>query len=213
LARELDVRRLLVPAQAGVLSALGLARSGFRRDFARTLLWGGDELTWNRLQTEYQALREQAAAVLAADGLALASLGPRGELELRYPGQSYSLNVPLTPNFRLDFHQRHRRLYGHDFPERHPEAVVLRLHLAAPAPAGAIPAFPRVTPPRLDLPRETELRLPGGVTRAPLYHREALAVGDSFPGPALVLEDFATLLVLPGFRAEVLAGGHLLLQG
>lgn len=162
LARELDVGRLLVPAQAGVLSALGLARSGFRRDFALTLLRGGPELTWQRLQAGYQALREQAGTELAAAGLALDSLGQGGELELRYPGQSYTLSVPLTPNFRQDFHQRHRRLYGHDFPDRRPEAVVLRLHAAAPAPAGAMPALQMVAPRRLELPRETEIRLPEG---------------------------------------------------
>jgi 5-oxoprolinase (ATP-hydrolysing) len=47
----------------------------------------------------------------------------------------------------------------------------------------------------------------------PLHWRPELPVGDSLPGPALLLEDFATLLVLPGFRAEVLTGGHLLLTG
>jgi N-methylhydantoinase A/oxoprolinase/acetone carboxylase beta subunit len=213
LARDLEVRRLLAPAQAGVLSALGLARSGFRRDFARTLLWSRSELTWSRLQAEYQTLREQAGAELAAAGLAPKAMGQSGELELRYPGQSYALGVPLTPDFRRDFHRRHLRLYGHNFPDRGPEAVVLRLHAAAPAPAGPIPAMQTVAPGRPDLPRQAEIILAEGPVRAPLHHRAALARGDSFQGPALVLDDFATLLVLPGFRAEVLAGGHLLLQG
>ena len=47
----------------------------------------------------------------------------------------------------------------------------------------------------------------------PLRWRPELPVGDSLPGAALVLEELATLLVLPGFRAEGLTGGHLLLTG
>ena len=211
LARELEMGRILVPAQAGVLSALGMALAGFRRDFARTLLLSGPRLTWQSLQGDYQALRRQALNELAADGLEVGALRLTGELELRYPGQSYTLSVPMVPQFREAFHQRHRGLYGHNFPERDPEVVVLRLHAVAPAPGGKIPPFKTVAPSPISLPRKAELWLSAGPARVPLYQRAELAVGDSWPGPALVLEDFATLLVLPGFRAEVLAGGHLLL--
>lgn len=211
LARELEIGRILVPAQGGVLSALGMALAGFRRDFAQTLLLSGPRLTWERLQGDYQALRRQALNELAADGLEVGALSLSGELELRYPGQSYTLSVPMVPQFREAFHQRHRGLYGHNFPEREPEVVVLRLYAAAPTSGGKIPPFKTVALSPISLPRGAELWLSEGPARVPLYQRAELAVGDSWPGPALVLEDFATLLVLPGFRAEVLAGGHLLL--
>jgi N-methylhydantoinase A/oxoprolinase/acetone carboxylase beta subunit len=213
LARELEVGRILLPAQAGVLSALGLALAGFRRDFARTLWLRGPWLTWERLQAAYQALCREALEELAADGLEVGALTLSGELELRYPGQSYTLSVPLAPQFREAFHQRHLGLYGHNFPERRPEVVVLRLHAMAPAPTGRVPPFRPAAPHPVDLPPEAEIRLPEGLIRAPLYRRPELAEGDFLPGPALVLEEFATLLVLPGFRAKVLAGGHLLLTG
>jgi N-methylhydantoinase A/oxoprolinase/acetone carboxylase beta subunit len=213
LARELQMERILVPAQAGVLSALGMARAGFRRDFAQTLLLGGPELNWERLQAADQTLRRQALEELEAASRGASSLTISSELELRYPGQSYTLTVPFGPRFRQDFHRRHQTLYGHHFPERQPEAVVIRLHVAAPAPAGPIPSLRTVTAPRpFNLPREAEIHLPGGPARVPLYQRPELAVGAVISGPALVLEDFATLLILPGFRAEVLAGGHLLLK-
>lgn len=213
LARELQMARLLVPAQAGVLSALGMARASFRRDFAQTLLLGGLELTWKRLQAVEKTLRRQALKELEAAGQMGAALTLTSELELRYPGQSYTLTVPFGPRFRQDFHRRHQTLYGHHFPDRQPEAVVLRMHAAAPVPAGPIPTLRTVTAPlSLNLPREAEIHLSDGPTRVTLYQRPELAVGEAITGPALVLEDFATLLVLPGFRAEVLAGGHLLLK-
>jgi N-methylhydantoinase A len=141
LARELEVRRLLLPAQAGVLSALVLAQAGFRRDFARTLLLSGPSLTWERLQMAYNDLRREALEELAADGLEVGALTRSGELELRYPGQSYTLSLPLNPQFREAFKQSHLVLYGHNFLEPHLEAVVLRLHAVDPVPAGRLPSF------------------------------------------------------------------------
>jgi N-methylhydantoinase A/oxoprolinase/acetone carboxylase beta subunit len=50
-----------------------------------------------------------------------------------------------------------------------------------------------------------------GPASLPLYYRPQLPPGYAFWGPALVLEDYASLLVLPGFRGEVLPQGHVLL--
>jgi N-methylhydantoinase A len=213
LARDLEVRRVLVPAQAGVLSALGMALAGHRRDFARTLLLKGQQLSWERLQEELAGLKQQGLAEVAADGLDTARLVAAGELELRYPGQSYTLTTPWGPEFREEFHRRHRRLYGHAFPEREVEAVVLRLHLTMPEPYTRLPALGPVARRSLSLPREGGVWLDQRPVNMPLYYRPELKGGAVFSGPALVLEDHATLLIGEGFEAEVLQGGHLLLRG
>jgi N-methylhydantoinase A/oxoprolinase/acetone carboxylase beta subunit len=208
LARDLEVRQILVPAQAGVLSALGMALAGFRRDFARTLLLTEPHLSWARLKEEFSSLTRIGLAEVTADGLDPEPLAATGELEMRYPGQSYTLTVPLTPNFREEFHQRHRRLYGHAFPDRELEAVVLCLHLSLPSPDTGLPVLAPVGRRRLSLPRSGTVWLPQGPVTAPLYYRPALAPGMVFSGPALVLEDHSTLLVLDGFQGEVLDQGH-----
>jgi N-methylhydantoinase A/oxoprolinase/acetone carboxylase beta subunit len=212
LARDLEVRQILVPAQAGVLSALGMALAGCRRDFARTLLLQEPHLSWGRLQKEFWSLKKVGLAEMAADGLEPEGLAAAGELELRYPGQSYTLTVPLAPNFRTEFHDRHRRLYGHDFPDRELEAVVLRLHLSMPSPDSGLPVLAPVGRRRLRLPRSGTVWLPPGPVSAPLYYRPALPAGFAFAGPALVLEDHSTLLVLDGFQGEVLDQGHVRLR-
>jgi N-methylhydantoinase A/oxoprolinase/acetone carboxylase beta subunit len=209
LARDLEVRKVLVPAQAGVLSALGMALAGHRRDFARTLLLTGPHLTWERLQEEFSGLRHHGQAELAADGLDPARLAAAGELELRYPGQSYTLTAPFSADFREEFHRRHQRLYGHAFPDREVEAVVLRLSLTLPAPSASLPRLAPVANRRPQLPRSGTVWLPRGPVSVPVYYRPDLKGGMVFSGPALVLEDHATLLVAQGFQAEVLDQGHL----
>jgi N-methylhydantoinase A len=213
LARELGIRRVLLPAQAGVLSALGMALAGLRRDFARTLLWQGPRLTWGSVREAYDDLMAEGLAEMAADGLDPETIRVMGELQLRYLGQTYTLGVPWGPNFLEEFHARHRRLYGHNFPSRPVEVVVLRLHCLAPEPPVFLrplkPVFPAAA---LDLPQRVSVWLPAGPTVTPVYYRPELPSDFVCTGPALVAEDFATTLVFPGFRAQIMGGGHLVLN-
>jgi N-methylhydantoinase A len=212
LALELDLRRILVPAQAGVLSALGMALAGLRRDWTRTLLLSGPGLTWARLQQEFQSLKQQGLAEMRGEGSPVAGLSVCGEMELRYRGQSDTLTVPCRPDFLATFHGRHRHLYGHDFPHREVEVLSLRLNFLAPAPPAQLPGLAPRSSPRISLPRSGRVWLPEGPATLPIYERRELQPGVALAGPALVVEDYATLLILPGFRTAVLPQGHLLLS-
>ncbi|MEW6388575.1 MAG: hydantoinase/oxoprolinase family protein, partial [Thermodesulfobacteriota bacterium] len=213
LAQELEIDRILIPAQAGVLSALGLALSGLRRDFSRTLLLSGGRLTRENLEKEYQCLKERGLEELAGDGLRPEELTVTGELEMRYLGQTYTLRVPWGRDFQEAFQTRHLRVYGHHFPEKEVEAVVLRLHFLAPEPGAELPAFKSMGGGRTpDLPSRHRVWLPEGLQEIPLVYRPRLAPGAVFAGPTLILEDFAALLVLPGFRGKVTAPGHIFLR-
>jgi N-methylhydantoinase A len=121
------------------------------------------------------------------------------------------LKTPLTPGFLEEFHRRHRLLYGHAFPDREVEAVVLRLFFQGPEASGSLPALQSVRLSQVRLPREGKVWFPKGAVSVPFYYLPELPSGRCLEGPALVLDDYATLLVWPGFRGEVLESGHLLL--
>lgn len=214
LARELGIRRLLVPAHAGVLSALGLALAAWRRDFSATLLLSGPALTWERLATAARELEARGRAEVAADDLPPAGFTVTGEVELRYRGQSDTLAVPLAPDFRRRFIARHRLLYGHAWEDRELEAVTLRLHFLGPEPLKALPPLSPAGPgPRPVAATSRRLILPDGEAHEiPFVWRPELAPGESLRGPALIGEDFATHLLLGGFEAWVTPEGHLLIE-
>src|SRR4051795_6209174 len=81
LAEELGIEAVLVPAAAGVLSALGLAAGDERRD---------------RVVSYVRPLLEVRADLPAA-----------GEADLRYRGQSFELTVPLGGDLADEFHRAH----------------------------------------------------------------------------------------------------------
>ena len=99
LADELEISTVLVPAAAGVLSALGLVASDERRDHVRTYL------------SPLAEAREVPAA---------------GEADLRYAGQSFELTVPLGGDLAAEFHRAHEERYGYADPEREIELVAVR---------------------------------------------------------------------------------------
>jgi N-methylhydantoinase A len=107
LAEELEIGTVLVPAAAGVLSALGLAASDERRDHVRTYL-----------------------VPLAEAG----ELPAEGEADLRYAGQSFELTVPLGSDISESFHRAHEERYGYSDRGRAIELVAIRTAEVRPGP-------------------------------------------------------------------------------
>jgi N-methylhydantoinase A len=107
LAEELGSSTVLVPAAAGVLSALGLAAGQERRDAVRSFLVPLDEA---------------------------GELPTAGEADLRYAGQSFELTVPLQQSLAEAFHRAHEERYGYADPDRTIELVAVRTADVQPAP-------------------------------------------------------------------------------
>jgi N-methylhydantoinase A len=107
LAEELGIGKVLVPAAAGVLSALGLVASEERRDRVRS----------------YVIPFEEA-------GL----LPPSGHVDLRYKGQSFELTVPLEGDPVESFHRAHEERYGYAERDRPIELVAVRTADVTPGP-------------------------------------------------------------------------------
>ena len=112
LAEELGAEAVLVPAAAGVLSALGLAASEERRD---------------RVVSHVRPLAE--AGELPAEG----------EADLRYQGQSFELTVRLGGDLAERFHRAHEERYGYADRGRDVELVAVRTAEVTPGPELALP--------------------------------------------------------------------------
>ncbi|MBD0330561.1 MAG: hydantoinase/oxoprolinase family protein [Thermoleophilia bacterium] len=122
LAEELEIGTVLVPAAAGVLSALGLVAGDERRDGVRSYV-----------------------VPLAEAG----ELPEAGEADLRYAGQSFELTVALGPQLAERFHRAHEERYGYADRHRPLELVAVRTAEIRPGPDLELPPAPplRVTGP------------------------------------------------------------------
>ncbi|MGN6431687.1 MAG: hydantoinase/oxoprolinase family protein [Gaiellaceae bacterium] len=112
LAEELEIGRVLVPAAAGVLSALGLVASDERRDRV---------VTYVRPLGEVDDLPDEGAA------------------DLRYAGQSFELTVPIQPGLAEAFHRAHEERYGYADRGREVELVAVRTAETSRGPEFELP--------------------------------------------------------------------------
>ncbi len=112
LAEELEIGTVLVPAAAGVLSALGLVASEERRDRVVPYVRPLDEVE---------------------------DLPAEGAADLRYAGQSFELTVPIQPCLAEAFHRAHEERYGYADRGREVELVAVRTAETKPGPEFDLP--------------------------------------------------------------------------
>jgi len=121
LAAQLEMKTVIVPKHAGVLSALGMLAADCVRDFSQSTL-GRDP------DEAFRELEARAAREFAAEKLPEAHF--ERQIDLRYQGQSFEITVPYADRDR--FHDAHRKLYTYDHPDRAVEAVTARIRAVAP---------------------------------------------------------------------------------
>ncbi|MEV4582135.1 hydantoinase/oxoprolinase family protein [Nonomuraea jabiensis] len=218
LAEEVGIAHIVVPPTAATFCALGAAGADLRRDFARSLRRPLDAASATRLAGVLAELSARAQEWLAEQN---GEARLRGRLsfaaDMRYSGQAYELRVDLDPD-RLDaeavseaFHAEHERLYGFRDQSATIELGTARLGVVGPV-AGLPPAAVR---PGTGAPRPTARRrvlLAGAWHDAHVHARESLGVGDAFDGPAIVEQDDTTVVVPPGWSADVDEAGNLHLR-
>jgi len=213
LAQKLRIPTVIVPKNAGVLSALGMLLSDTVKDYSVSVLRAGDRIRASELDRLFRPLLREAAQDLRKEGFLGPGMRLLRSLDVRYIGQSYELTVPFSSGFRGDFHRLHLRRYGYADEVRPVEVVNLRVkavgvtekpRLAEIEPKGKDPKAARID-------RRT-MRFDGRSQGADVYAREKLGAGNVISGPALVLDYESTAVVPPRFVCRVDRFGNLILK-
>lgn len=213
IARELGVRRVLVPRFPGLLSAIGLLLSDLRFDSVRTFpclleTTGTEEV--ERMLTEMVA---EAVARVHGEGF---ETNPTiiASLDMRYERQNWDMSVIVdldhlsVADVTGRFDREHERLYGFALPGERHELINLRCTAVGAIKDTAalldklVPVFPdRPGAPKGSRPVYDEVRQE--TVKAPVYERETLTQGQEIAGIAIIDEPDSTLYVPSDARAQV----------
>lgn len=210
LAEALRIPKVIVPTFPGALSALGILWSDVVKDYSRTVLWRmKDLLPHSKLDVEFAAMEKTASREFEFehwDGI------PRfiRTADLRYSGQGYELNLPLTKHLLRDFAEEHRRRYGYVHDQREIEIVTLRLRavLKTGGPA-RLPVMRATRRSRRNSSIESPVLFDGKRLPTKIYSRTDLRVQRKYLGPAVVTEYSATTVVPPGTTFAIDRVGNL----
>ncbi len=215
-ARRLEIRRVVLPRMAAVLSAWGMLATDLRYEVVRTHI--GDAKTIGA-----PALRK-VFGQMEAEGrkrLAEAFKGPvrvHRAVDMRYGEQIFEIGVSLdgvdldAPDAMKEvverFHRRHEELYTYSVRDQ--EVVLVNARVSVVGELPELPQEPALPPRPAALPRGRRDAYLGGEWRAvPVFDLESVAPGQAVDGPGIVEAATTTVLLRAGERAVVTPLGWL----
>ncbi len=210
IARELGIRRILVPPRPGVFSAVGLLQARLECHAKKTYLRRTRDLEPGALQAQLGGLKADAREGLGSDALRDSPFEFEAWAEMRYVGQGFELPVPLPARVgpwavwqrRLDeaFEAEHERTYGHR--TGNPTEVV---HLRVISREIDQPPFPtdgyEATDGGHPTIRSAYFGERFGLVPTPIVRRSDLSMEPAI-GPFVVEDYDATTVVPPDFTAR-----------
>jgi N-methylhydantoinase A len=198
LARALGIPRVLVPAMPGALSALGILGADVVRDYSRTVMASAVDLL---LEKHFSELEASGSAEFGSEGMI--GMSTRSA-DLRYAGQGYEINVPAGPEMLAQFHDAHRKRYGHADENRRVEVVNVRVRMISASEPISFPQQSAGAPSwEHAVLKKKKVMFGNEWIDTAVLDRNLLQPGNAFAGPAIVHEYSATTVVPPGCRASV----------
>jgi N-methylhydantoinase A len=212
LAREVGIRRVIIPALPGGMCALGCLVADLRADFVRT--WGkeANESGGVDFQATLEELERRARAWIESERVPVDAVRYEASAEMRYKGQSFEISVPIRgvytlPEVLARFHDRYRAIYGYADEHAPVEVVDLRVQIVGETPK---PRLRAAAPETGSAQRGTRsVFYEGRRVDAGVYDRTRLQPGDELLGAAIVEQYDTTTFVPPGFRLRVDQSGNL----
>jgi N-methylhydantoinase A len=224
IAREIGIRKVLIPFAPGYFSAYGMLFGDLRYDYVRSVFRKLDELSFDEIEEMYAAMEAEGRAAIGQSAVTPESIVIERGADMRYVGQEHAVTVELPSEFfqrqdRAAIKQRfdavHAVRYGTSAPKEPADIVSLRATVS-----GRMRKPPRNTveegaasPTNRALRATKKVYFRGsGYVTTPVFRRPLLQRGNRIEGPALVEEHASTTVIQPGDVATVDQYGNLQLS-
>lgn len=216
LAKLLKISRILVPAGAGVASALGFLVAAPAIDLVRSGVARLSGVDWDRVARHYAEMEAEARRLLAEAGAREEEIVFRRSADMRYVGQGFDIPVPLPDSLdeqsiQAAFLDAYQRLFDRRVEGPPTEVLSWRLHATAtrpevPAVLGAAESGDSRKGSRLAWFPQT------GLIETAVHDRYRLQPGVQLRGPAVVEERESTTVIGPDASFMLDAQGNLVIE-
>lgn len=222
ISRRLGCRKILVPPNAGVFSAVGLLVAPVMTDAVRTFYTRIEGADWVEIDRIYDDLATLTSRALIQTGIPHEDIEFERRADMRYVGQGFEVTTPLPAVFGVgtteatvqSFYDIYDELFGHHLTNVGVEALTWRLRATAPPPSPPISRRTNGTDTN-GIPKNTRrVYFPdsGEFHEVPVIDDATLSAGQELKGPALIEQSGCTTVIGPneGFIAD--AHGNLLIS-
>ncbi|WP_088835153.1 hydantoinase/oxoprolinase family protein [Paenibacillus tyrfis] len=224
-AKALDMRTILVPTAPGATAAAGLLYSDVRVDHVITDVQSEDMLDIERLNDEFEQLRERAMDDLEQQGFGSGRVQLQAFLDMRYVGQAFEIRVSLPIEDQAvtsaihsalkNFHAIHENQYGYAYENKTLVEIVnigvTGFGLLAPPSLRPKAVSNKQWSDLLKGVRQLYISETSSYVDCPVYERPMEPMAEPLAGPAVIAQYDTTTVVEPGWTVHVNEYGHLLI--
>jgi len=215
IARELSIKKIIVPPMSGNFSAVGLVIADIQHDYVKTFAQKEPEIDPDELLGYFQEMENEGIRQLISEKVSEKDIVITWSADLRYDGQSWELNTPISRTRTLtkedlrkmakDFNQLHQQVYSYSEPNEVVEFVILRVRIIGKNPTLALPreeVSTSLVSAKWDHVRDVFFENTGW-QKVPVHLRKNLPAGQKIVGPYIVEEPISTTLIPPDFNAFI----------
>lgn len=212
LAERLQMAGVIIPRNAGVLSAFGLLLADSIKDYSLSFINTVGSADERVMDAKFKAMEAHGFEDLKHDGFGHEKICMQRSVDMRYKGQSFEINIPCPvtdvknrmERFAADFQRAHERLYSYRHPNAEIEIVTLRvkavgrtekIKIKKEKPTPGASADARI--------KKQKVIYEGKPLNADVYERDRLGTGNKISGPALVIDKESTTFMPPSCSALV----------
>ncbi|MCJ8309465.1 MAG: hydantoinase B/oxoprolinase family protein [Rhizobiaceae bacterium] len=210
-ADNLGMETVIVHPFSGILSAYGMGLADIRASRSQAIIQDLDESGINALTALESKLEERVRSEVQGQGVSDSEITTFARVHLRYDGTDTAIAVPRSDeaSMRQSFADAHKKQFGFTFDK---PLIIEALELEAVG-GGASVAEPEhaMDVAQLNTDNLTEFFTGGARESAGIFKRENLKPGNRIVGPALVIEEHQTIVIEPGWTAEINALDHIIL--
>jgi len=223
LAKELKIKKVLIPVATAVFSAWGMLMTDLRHDLIQTNIRRTDSINPEELQELWDEMEQQTVEYFQREKMDAEDLVFVRYADMRYLGQEHTVKVPL-PAGKIDAsvikeaEERFHTLHEHNYTFRLDDSLIefVNFHLTT---------FGTVNKPELgqleNKNTDPSSALKGyrdvnfdqdGWQKSAIYERQRLGAGATFTGPAVIEEPASSTVIFPGQKVMVDDYGNLIIE-
>lgn len=223
LAKELGIKKIIVPYAASVFAAWGMLMSDARKDYVQTYLEKVNNISYENINNKWRGIEKSSFMDFQESNLENLKIDFERSVDLRYEGQEHTvkMKIPndiwddkLIEEIKRDFNHLHEFTYS--FKLENTGIEIVNMHLTA---IGNIEKPSIMKKANSNLKIEDTLKetrqvyfQETGWTDTKIYNREKLTTSHKIMGPAIIEEKTTSTLILENQIANIDQYGNIIIM-
>jgi len=222
LAKTMSINKVIIPRDAGILSAFGGIVMDFKHDYEKTFYCPINNVDYASLNKRYRELGQKVFESIVQQGIHKKRIKVNRSAQMRFVGQTYEVETPIPDGkigpkemetIRINFYNEHEKEYG--LADRELPIAFVNLRSTAigkvEKPSFEVSHIENETTENIQVVVRSVYFKDYGFTQTEVFDRRFLPTGFRVNGPAIIEDDLSTTVIAHEMIAEIDGYGNIII--